>query len=167
MKTEITPLVLLMLVMTLDSMAQTADRKSEKEKSRIAKEKEVAGLVDSKIFVFRAIRAIPTGYKPVDLTTNPGYVKFSPNLIVSEMPYFGRVYSVTYGDGGLKFWGKPDVFILGKKSKNYAIKAKVKGTDDYYMINLTVNFEGSSSLSISSNNRALINYNGEICATEK
>lgn len=167
MRTKITPLILLMLVMTLDSMAQTADIISEKEKSRIAKVKEVAGLVDSKIFVFRATRANPTGYKPVDLTTNPGYVKFSPNLIVSEMPYFGRVYSVSYGDGDLNFWGKPDVFTLGKKSKNYAIKARVKDPDDCYMINLTVNFEGSSSLSISSNNRAMIHYNGDICATER
>lgn len=166
MKTKITPLVLLMLVMTLNLMAQTTDRKEEKEKSRIAKEKAVARLVYSKIFVFRATRAFPAGYKSVDLTTNPGYVKFSPDLIVSEMPYFGRVFSVSFGDGGLMFWGKPDVFTLEKKSKNYAIKAKVKGTDDYYTIYLTVSLEGSSSISISSNNRALISYNGEICSTE-
>ena len=167
MKTKIALLVLLMLFITFDSMAQTSDRKAEKEKRRIAKEKEVAVLVYSEIFVFRATRAIPTGYKSVDLTTNPGYVKFSPNLIVSEMPYFGRVYSVSFGDGGLKFWGKPDVFTVEKKSNNYAIKAKVKGSDDCYAINLTVSFDGSSSMSISSNNRAMISYNGEICATEK
>jgi hypothetical protein len=167
MKTKIIPLVLLMLVMTLDSIAQTTDIKAEKENSRIAKEKEVARLVDSKIFKFKATRAIPTGYKSVDLTANPGCVKFSPDLIVSEMPYFGKVYSVSYGDGSLKFFGKPDVFTLGKKGKNYAIEAKVKGEDDYYTINLTVSFEGNSSMSISSSNRALISYNGEICATEK
>ena len=167
METKIIALVLLMFVLILKSMAQTTDIKTEKENNRIAKEKEVAGLIDSQIFMFRAIRAIPTGYKSVDLTTNPGRVKFSPYLIVSEMPYFGRVYTVSYGDGGLKFFGKPEVFTVGKRSKNYTIEAKVKGEDDYYTINLTVSFEGSSTMSISSGNRALISYNGEICATEK
>ena len=124
-------------------------------------------MVDSKIFMFRATRAIPNGYKSVDLTTNPGRVKFSPKLIVSEMPYFGKVYTVSYGDGGLNFFGQPDVFTIGKRSKNYAIEAKVKGEDDIYTINLTVYFEGSSSMSISCGNRALISYNGEVCATEK
>ena len=167
METKIIPLVLLMLVTTLDPMAQTIDGKAEKENSRIAKEKEVARLVDSRIFMFRATRAMPAGYKSVDLTTNPGRVKFSPELIVSEMPYFGKVYTVSFGDGSLIFFGNPTVFTVVKNSKNYAIEAKVKGEDDCYTINLTVSFEGSSSMSISSNHRALISYNGEICATEK
>ena len=156
-----------MLVMTIDSMAQTTDGKADKENNRIAKEKEVARLVDSKIFMFRATRALPTGYKSVDLTANPGRVKFSPELIVSEMPYFGKVYTVSFGDGSLNFFGQPDVFTVGRKSNNYAIEAKVKGEDDSYTINLKVSFEGNSSMTISSGHRALISYNGEVCATEK
>jgi hypothetical protein len=117
--------------------------------------------------MFKATRAVPTGYKSVDLTANPGRVKFSPELIVSEMPYFGKVYTVSFGDGSLNFFGQPDVFTVGRKSNNYAIEAKVKVEDDSYTINLTVNFEGSSSMSISSGHRALISYSGEICATEK
>ncbi len=168
MKTKFIKFVLLMLILVVFAVAQTTDKKAEKENRRIAKEKEIAALVDSKIFVFTATRAIPTGYKPVDLTTNPNFIKLSPDLIVSEMPYFGRAYSVSYGgDGGLKFWGKPEVFTIERKSKNYALEAKVKGTDDSYTINLTVSFEGSSSMSIVSNNRSFISYNGEIFATEK
>jgi hypothetical protein len=168
MRTKLTQLVMLMLIMVISAVAQTTDKKAEKEKKRIAKEQEIAALVDSKTFEFSASRAIPTGYKTMDLTTNPNFVRFSPDFIVSEMPYFGRAYSVSYGgEGGLKFEGKPEVFTVEKKSKNYAIEAKVKGPDDYYTINLTVSFEGSSSMSIGSNKRSLISYNGEITAIEK
>ena len=47
------------------------------------------------------------------------------------------------------------------------IEAKIKGNSDYFTINLTVSPEGSSTMSISSNNRSPISYNGEIFATEK
>ncbi|MEI6275363.1 MAG: DUF4251 domain-containing protein [Prolixibacteraceae bacterium] len=47
------------------------------------------------------------------------------------------------------------------------IEARVKGKDDYYTINLTVSFEGSFSLTITSNNRSMISCSGEIYAAEK
>jgi hypothetical protein len=168
MKIKIAQLVLLLLVGAATVMGQTSDRKAQKEKKRIEKEKEIAALVESKTFVFKANRAIPTGYKSVDLTTNPNFVKFSPDLIVSEMPFFGRAYSVAYGgsDSGLKFEGKPEVFKVEKKKKNYEIEARIKGTGDSYTINLTVSFEGSSTMSVTSNNRNPISYYGEIFAPE-
>jgi hypothetical protein len=161
-------LVLLFLIGALPSVAQPSDRKAQKEKKRMEKEKDVATLVDSKTFVFKATRAIPTGFKSMDLTTNPNFVKFSPELIVSEMPYFGRAYSVSYGgDAGLKFEGKPEVYTVEKKKKAYSLEARVKSSNDYFTIHLSVGFEGSSSMSISSNNRSSISYNGEIFPQEK
>lgn len=168
MRTKITQLVLMLLIITTPVMAQTSDRKARKEKKRVEKEKEIAALVESRNFVFKASRAIPTGYKSVDLTTNPNFVKFSPELIESWMPFFGRAYSVSYGgDSGLKFEGKPEIFTVEKKRKDYMVEAKVQSNNDTYTINLSVSFEGSSSMSISSNNRASISYNGEILAREK
>jgi hypothetical protein len=168
MKTKIAQLTLFMLIMAHPAIAQKTDRQAEKEKKRIEREKEISALVESKTFEFRASRAIPTGYRSVDLTTNPNFVKFSPDLIVSAMPFFGRAYSVSYGgDNGLKFDGKPEIFTVEKKKKNYSLEAKVKGSDDNYTIGLTISFEGSSSLSISCNKRAFISYNGEIYPVEK
>jgi hypothetical protein len=168
-KTNITLLFLMLMFGSFASSAQTSDRKAEKEKKRIEKEKEYAAIVESKKFVFKANRAIPTGYRSVDLTTNPNFVKFSPDMIVSEMPFFGRAYSVSYGssDSGLKFEGKPEDYSLEKKKKNYEVDVKVKGQMDSYTIHLTISFEGSASMSISSNNRATISYNGEISAPEE
>lgn len=167
MKKKIMQLVLMLLIGTIPAVAQKSDRKAEKERKRVEKEKEIAALVESRNFEFRATRAIPTGYKSVDLTTNPNYVRFSSDLIVSEMPFFGRAYSVSYGgDSGLKFEGKPEVYTVEKKKKNYEIEAKVKDKSDSFTINLSVSFEGSSTMSISSNNRTSISYNGEVFTRE-
>jgi hypothetical protein len=169
MKTKITLLVLVMLLGSFAVKGQISDRKAEKEKKRVEKEKEIADLVESKSFVFKANRAIPSTYKSMDLTTNPNFVRFSTDLIVSEMPFFGRAYSVSYGgsDSGLKFEGKPEIYTIEKKKKNYEVEAKIKGTGDSYTINLSISFEGSSTMTISSNNRSSISYNGEISAPEK
>lgn len=167
MKSRIAQLILLLLIGTAPVLAQTSDRKAEKERKRIEKEHEISALVDSRTFEFRANRALPTGYKSVDFTTNPNFVKFSPDLIVSEMPFFGRAYSVSYGgDAGLKFEGKPEKYTVEKKKKSYEIEAKVRSESDFFTINLSVSFDGSSSMSISSNSRTTISYNGEISASK-
>ncbi len=90
-------------------------------------------------------------------------------MIESEMPYFGKAYSsIVYGgDTGMKFKGKPSEFTVIKGKKGFEVKAVVQGTSDRYILYLTVGFSGSSSLSISSNNRSSISYNGDIYATEK
>jgi len=129
MQTKITQLVLVMLLGFFGANAQISDRKAEKEKKRVEREKEIAALVESKSFVFKGDRAIPTGYKSMDLTTNPNFVKFSPDLIVSEMPFFGRAYSVSYGgsDAGLKFEGKPEIYTIEREKKNYASDYSASG----------------------------------------
>jgi hypothetical protein len=168
MKTIIIQLVLVMLLGSFATEAQISGRKAEKEKKRMEREKEVAAMIESKSFVFKGNRAIPSSYKSMDLTTNPNFVRFSPDLIVSEMPFFGRAYSVAYGgsDSGLKFEGKPEIYTIEKKKKSYEVEAKVKGTEDSYIIHLNISLEGSSTMSISSNNRTSISYNGEISAPE-
>ena len=85
-------------------------------------------------------------------------------MIESEMPFFGKAYSgIGYGgDTGVKFKGKPEEFTVVKKAKNYQIDAVVKGTADNFRISLSVGFEGSATLSIISNNRSTISYQGEI-----
>ena len=167
MKRKFAQMLLLVFICTMPVVAQTTDKKAEKERKRIEKENEISALVESKTFEFSANRAIPSGYKSVDLTTNPNFVKFTPDLIVSEMPFFGRAYSASYGgDAGLKFKGKPEIYTVEKKKKSYEIEAKVRSTNDSFTINLSVSFDGSSSMSISSNNRTTISYNGEISASK-
>lgn len=163
MKTKILQLVLWLLIGTTPSMAQSNERKAEKERKRVEAEKATVTLIESKNFEFRATRALPTGYKSMDLTTNPNFVRFSEELIKSEMPFFGKAYSVPFGgDGGLKFEGKPEQYTIEKGKKNYSVVAKVKGSNDFYTIHLTVSLDGGATMDISSNNRSSISYFGSI-----
>ncbi len=92
-----------------------------------------------------------------------------PDLIKSYLPFFGRGYSgIAYGgDNGMDFEGKPKVYTIEKTKKAYVIKAEVKGERDSYSIILSVYFEGNAYLSVNSNNRSSISYDGSIEAIKK
>jgi hypothetical protein len=169
MKTKNIFLVLLLSLFVTMNFAQEKTRKQLKEARKIEKQKQTYILANSREFVFVARNASPQGFRNIDLTSNPNYIKFQPDFIKSEMPFFGRAYSgVAYrGDGGLNFEGKPQEYTIKKEKKSYLIKAIVKGQYDVYTMYLSVFFDSSASLSINSNNRSTISYNGEIRAIEK
>jgi hypothetical protein len=169
MNTKNLVIVLFLLFLGSSVFSQEKTKKQLKEERKLEKQKQTALLVDSKDFVFIADKALPQGYKTIDLTTNPNYVKFQPDFIKSEMPFFGRAYSGSGygGDGGLDFEGKPEEFSIEKGKNSYNIKAVVKGRNDTYTLSLSVFFEGSASLTINSNKRSTISYNGEISAPVK
>jgi hypothetical protein len=170
MKTKVLFILALSALITSPGFSQEKTKKELKEEQKIEKQKQTEALVNSKEFIFSARTAMPQGGRSIDLTTNPGSVKFHPDLIESDMPYFGRVTgSAAYGgrDGGMKFEGKPEGYTVTAKKNGYQVNAEVKGENDTYRLSLSVSSEGSSSLSITSNNRSVISYNGEISAPEK
>ncbi|MFE3867995.1 DUF4251 domain-containing protein [Flavobacterium sp. LS2P90] len=162
-------LVLLLYLVVTISFAQEKTKKKLREAGKIEKQNQTEILVNSKEFFFVVRNAAPQGFRNIDLTSNFNYIQFQPNFIKSEMPFFGTAYSdVAYrGDGGLNFEGKPQEYTFKKEKKAYQIKAKVKGQYDVYTMYLSVFFDGSASLSINSNNRSTISYNGEISPIEK
>lgn len=168
MKAKISILVVILVLLTTTGFTQEKSKKQIKEEKKIEKQKQIDSLVNARTFDFVARRAMPTGYKTVDLTTNTNYVRYQPNLIDSYMPFFGRAYSgVGYGsDDGLKFTGKPEDFTVAKGKKNYDVSATVKGESDTFRLSLSVSFEGSATLTITSNKRSAISYSGEIRAPE-
>lgn len=169
MKTKIVILVLFLSLIVTAGYTQDKSRRELRAERKIEKEKKTASLVAFKEFVFIGRTALPQGFRTIDLTNNSNYVEFKPDKITSEMPFFGRAYSgVAYNrDGGLKFEGKPKEFTVKKGKKDYQIKAVVKGDTDVYSLFLSVFFEGSATLTISSNDRSTISYNGEIRPIEK
>ncbi|WP_124019520.1 DUF4251 domain-containing protein [Flavobacterium laiguense] len=149
----------------LIGFAQEKTKQQIKEEKKTAKQKEIEALVDSKEYEFQAITAYPMGGRSIDMITNPNFLRFKKDSIDSAMPYFGRAYSgVAYssGGGGLDFKGPIQDYSIKKGKKEYTIRAKVKGNADSYDILLSVFFEGTASLSISSNNRSSISYRGSI-----
>ena len=169
MKTKISILFLLLLMCSITLFAQEKSKKQIKEEKKLEKQKQVQTMMNERVFIFTARTALPQGYKTVNLNSNMYTVDFSPAKIVSYLPYYGRAYSgVSYGgDDGLKFEGTPEDFTVTTGKKNYSAKAEVKSEKEVYKLMLTVGFEGSATLTVSSNNRSSISFNGEISAPEK
>ena len=170
MKTKVLFILALSVLITTAGFSQEKTKKELKAERKIEKQKQTEALVNSKEFLFTARTAMPQGGRSINLTTNPGSVEFHPDMIKSDMPYFGTVTgAAAYGghDGGMKFEGKPEGYTVTAKKNGYQVNAEVRGENDTYRLSLSVSSEGSSSLSITSNNRSVISYNGEISAPEK
>ena len=164
MKTKrIIGLLLCLFVFTV-GYSQEKTRKQLRAESKIEKGKQISLLIDSKEFVFVGKRAFPQGFRSIDLTTNTNFIEFKPDLIKSEMPFFGTGYSgIGFGrDIGLKFEGKPLDFSIVRTKKSYELTARVRGEGDVFRITLSILDEGSATLTINSNNRSAISYYGEI-----
>ena len=161
--------VIILSTMITTGFSQEKTRRELKEEKKYEKQKQIEAMVNAKEFVFVARTALPSGMRSVNLTTNTNFVKFQPEMIDSFMPYFGRGYSgIGYGsDTGLKFKEKPEVFNIVMKKKAFQIDATVKTTNDVFRLSLSVGFEGGTSLSITSNNRSTISYQGDIYPPEK
>ena len=169
MKPRIFLIVLFLSIAVIKGFSQEKNRKELKQERKLEKQKQTEAMIDARQFVFIARTALPSEMGSMDLTTNPNYIKFQPDLIDSYMPFFGRAYSgVGYGiDRGLKFKGKPDIFKVEKKAETYQIDVVVKDESDTFSLYLTVSTEGTASLSITCNNRSSISYFGAISAFEK
>jgi hypothetical protein len=159
---------LLMILALLGASVYAAENPQKQDKKQQQKE-QTEKLVNSKQFQFVARQALPMGGKSVDLTTNPNFIKFYPDSIQADMPFFGRAYSIPYGgSGGIKFDGKPKKFTITpqRKGKGYLIEATVNDTSDSYSLTLSVSNSGYGTLTINSNNRNSISYYGKISALE-
>jgi hypothetical protein len=169
MKAKFSILALLFTFLSIIGFSQEKSKKQIKEEKKIEAMKQVEALINAKEFVFSAKTALPTGFRSVNLSSNTYDVRYNPELIKSELPFYGRAYSgVGFGnDTGMKFEGKPEEFAVTKGKKNYSVKAVVKGGNDRYTLSLSVGFEGDATLSITSNNRSSISYHGEISKLEE
>lgn len=162
----------LILIITLflftDLTAQEKSKKQLKEEAKKEKEKQTALLVNSKEFIFEVNRVRPLSGRTVEVSGEGYYVKFHTDTIDSNLPFFGRGFSIGYGgDSGLIFKGKPEKFTIEKTKKAYIVKTEVKGERDYFSFLLSVYFDGGVYLSVNSNNRSSISYDGRIEALEK
>lgn len=169
MKIKTSVLIIFLSFLLINGFSQDKTKQELKEERKIEKQKQTEAMVNAREFVFTGETAFPMGGRSVDLTTNTYYMKFHPDRIESELPFYGRAYSgAGYGgDTGLKFEGTPEEYTVIKTKKEYQIDAIVKGEQDTYRISLSVGFEGSASLSVISNNRSSISFSGEISAPEK
>ena len=151
-----------------NAIAQEKSKKQLKEEQKLEKQKQIALVVESKEFVFVAERVIPQSGSALILTSEFD-VTFHPDLIKSFLPFIGRGFSgIGYGgDEGMKFEGKPTLFQVENTKKGYQIKIEVRGKTDSYSMMLDVYHNGNAYLTINSNNRSPISYDGTIDKLKK
>jgi hypothetical protein len=163
MKTKLSVLLVVLCFLSFPVLAQEKSKKELKAEREQQKQKEIEALIDAKNFVFEAQKATPQGGRFINLDYNTYFLKFNEVKTTCDLPFFGRAYNVAYGgDGGIKFEGTPENIQVEKKKKSYTIRATVKGKNDVYDLLFNVFYNGGASLSINSNNRASISYDGEI-----
>lgn len=165
MKTKLSILLVLCCFLNFPVFAQEKTKKELKAERELQKQKEIEALIDAKKFDFEAQKVIPQGGRFIILDYNTYFLKFNPKKTTCDLPFFGRAFNVPYGgDGGIKFEGIPQDIKVEKKKNSYTLKTSVRGKDDVYNLMFSIFFDGGTTLSIISNNRASISYDGEIRA---
>ena len=140
----------------------------------------LSSVVEKKEFDFNATKAFPTNYDVINvmnsmrgstgtqiLNLDPGYgFNLKNDLFSVALPYFGRAFNVNPGDannGGIRFESKE---FTAKKSTtkkgNTLFVITPRDQKENYVFNLEIFKNGSAFLSINSNNRQPISFDGNI-----
>lgn len=144
--------------------------------------KTVDTLVNSQEFTFHAERANPTNYDVINvmnsmpnatatriLNLNGDYtIDVSKNTLDVVLPYFGRLFNPTYGsDNSYRFTSKD--FTVNKTQNNkgkWTLKFKPKDAKNVDEVNIEIFKNGKAFVSMRSNDRQPISYDGYISKTE-
>ncbi|MFD2940775.1 DUF4251 domain-containing protein [Flavobacterium notoginsengisoli] len=161
-------ILVLFLALSFSVSAQEKTKKQLKEERELEKQNEMKALLDAQNFVFEAQKVTPQGGRLIQLDYNTYFLKFNKENTTCDLPFFGRGYNVAYnGDGGIKFEGKPENIKIENKKKSTVLKATVRGKNDIYDLFFTIFYNGSATLSVNSNNRAPISYDGIVSAPKE
>ena len=151
--------------------AQTKEEKKRLKEETAQKEYEATKLlIDSGSYTFQANWANTQKGRRINLQGNPTYLKMDDGNVDAYLPYFGNIQSPTIGGGGaIEFEGTVKNYKAkyNDKKKKATILFNAKNTSENFDINLSIYKSGSASLSISSNKRNSITYDGIITKTIK
>lgn len=134
-------------------------------------------IINDKSYTFVATNAIPMNVSEVGnvLSKIPGStstninlngsnydVRVTPDSIVVYLPYYGRAYTapINRDDSGFKFTSKKFTYNSTDTKKGWAITINPKDNKEGVRMNLNVSENGYGSLTVGSNNKQSITYNG-------
>lgn len=151
------------------SMAQEVSKKEERAERKAALSSEVSALVDSREYAFVVKTVLPLSLPPININPGAGGVIFGPEIVSSNLPFFGRAYGAASldNDQGMVFSGAPENYQVKKRKKTYEVAMDVKTDSDSYGISLSISFDGAALLTISSSNRSDVSYSGNIAVIRK
>lgn len=115
-------------------------------------------------YKFVPTMALPTQMRNVNLSYS-FYLKITPTVIESYLPYFGRAYSapMSHQEGGIQFESKEfDYKIEEKKNKQYEITITTKDTPRRTKFYITTSDKGYTSVRTTEEGRQTISFNGQL-----
>lgn len=150
-------LLLLFAANALALSAQTSKEKKEQEKQ------ELKEMIDSQDYKIDVRMAHPVGGRAVSLTSSYS-LAIRNDSVFSNLPYYGRAYSIPYGGGdGLNFKVPLQDYSLDMDKKGTAkIKLVARNSEDRFTFNIRIFNDGSASINVNMQNRQSISYRGDV-----
>lgn len=170
--------ILTVALTVLPSDARNEQRKTRREIRKEQRMEEVHSLLTSGRYEIVVSKAFPMSGRMINLTSKYS-LQVRQDTLVSNLPYFGRAYSIPYGGGdGLNFEVvnseeeqnliyRSDIrtsSIDKDSSRTSRISIRAVTDEDVFDFNITVYAEGSANISVTSNQRQPISYSGEVRA---
>ena len=142
----------------------TAKSQQDREAQRNAEIEATNTLFSSNEYEFIAETIQPSGY--FNRRLDAGYkIIVSKDSIICNLPYIGRTYSAPIGqtDLGIKFISTQFSYSFKNRNKSgWIVTIRPKDNNDVRTITLTILDNGSTSVTIISNNRQPISFSGNI-----
>jgi len=123
--------------------------------------------VEAKAFTFEASTMTPSKGGMRQLTGVNYTVRVSGDTLISDLPYFGRVFNVSSitGDNGMNFTSYQFTYDskAGKKNK-WLLTIKTKDLNADRDLSFVFFDNGTATLNITSSDRQFISYQGRVVA---
>ena len=164
-------IILFGLLLTLNT-AVAQSKKELKEKKELEDYAKTRKLIDSGTYEFTANWATTQSGRRIDLITNPNYIRMKQQEADIFLPYFGVVQNASVGmngKGGIEFKGKVEGYKVeyNEKKRKVIIKFKTHAKNERFDFILSVYSNGTAYLSVMSNYRNSISYDGKVTACKK
>ncbi|MDR2131592.1 MAG: DUF4251 domain-containing protein [Odoribacteraceae bacterium] len=169
-------------VLLFSCLSAPAGERREEKRDTTAFDKLVA-LVKSQVFYVEATDAYPTGNSSVTITSqhgtttvggeghvslaaNRGELFFRDTVVTGHLPFFGRAYSLPYGEGGGFEFAKSRIdkatvkVVKKRKRQHVAFTCSMTVSGDVITVTIEAYENGRCTIQVNSNNRASISYGG-------
>ena len=142
---------------------QAQNREERKE----LKEQTVKEKIESENYRIDINTAYPRRGRMIPLTSIYS-VTIRNDSVFSQLPYFGRAYSIPYGGGqGLMFNAPIDQYTMSMGKRGAAkINFTAKIPEDQFRFRITIYSNGSSSIDVDMQNRESISFSGDLILPE-
>ena len=163
---NLSSLILALIVASSVSFGQTkAEKKKLKEEEKEQGFLNMKELIDSGVYEFQGRWATSQRGNRINLNSNPTFLKMENGEADAFFPFFGRRFTGGGGygtDGGIEFKTTVSDYKVSynEKKKQVVVDFSAHGKDDVFKVHMVVFSAGNSTITITSNHRTVMNYDG-------